>query len=174
MNRFDWGKYLAIALAMVFLLNGGGQLLAQEASVGATTQAAESEQEDEFVMIEHPLAIMPFKTRGDEVEGMGEKISDLMFANLVVDPALFLIDREDLNEVLGVAELSLSGLVNPAEATQVGQLTGAKLLVTGSVFEVGDQLYLVAKVIGTETSRVVGASVKGDIWMKLSRNWVWK
>jgi len=43
----------------------------------------------------------------------------------------------------------------------VGQLTGAKVLVTGRVFKVDKELMLVAKVIGTETSRVYGEMVKG-------------
>jgi hypothetical protein len=59
--------------------------------------------------------------------------------------------------------LNLSGLVNPDQATKVGQLTGAKLLITGSVLQVDNSVYLVAKIIGTETSRVVGASVKGSV-----------
>jgi hypothetical protein len=54
-------------------------------------------------------------------------------------------------------------MVNPAQATQVGQLTGAKLLITGSVLQVGNNLYLVAKIIGTETTRVLGESVKGAV-----------
>jgi hypothetical protein len=35
------------------------------------------------------------------------------------------------------------------------------MLVTGSVVRADNSLYLVAKIIGTETSRVLGASVKG-------------
>ncbi len=35
--------------------------------------------------------------------------------------------------------------------------------MTGSVLQVGDKLYLVAKLIGTETTRVLGASVKGPL-----------
>ena len=58
-------------------------------------------------------------------------------------------------------ELNLSGAIKPGEATRVGQLTGAKLLITGSVVQVDKSIYLVAKVIGTETSRVAGASVRG-------------
>jgi hypothetical protein len=59
--------------------------------------------------------------------------------------------------------LNVSGLVDPATATKVGQLTGAKILVTGSVLQVDTSLYVIAKVIGTETSRVLGASVKGGV-----------
>ena len=121
------------------------------------------DQEIDFGMLEHPLAIIPFKTRGKGVEGMGEKVTDLMFANLAINPALQLVDREDLDAVLTEAELNLSGLVNPAEAIQIGKLSGAKVLITGSIFQVDQKLYVVCKIIGTETTRVVGASAKGDI-----------
>ena len=37
----------------------------------------------------------------------------------------------------------------------------AKVLVTGSVIDADQSVYLVARIIGTETSRVLGESVKG-------------
>ena len=119
--------------------------------------------ENEQATIVNPIAIFAFQERGDEVKGMGSKVTDLMFANLVANPDIFLVDREDLKKLTEEQELNLSGIINPAQATQVGQLTGAKILVTGSVMLVGEKLYVVAKIIGTETSRVVGESVKGNV-----------
>jgi hypothetical protein len=66
-----------------------------------------------------------------------------------------------MKKVLAEAELSLSGAVKPGEATMVGQLTGAKILITGSVVHIDRRVYLVAKLIGTDTTRVLGASVDG-------------
>ena len=109
----------------------------------------------------YPVAILAFQERGDEVEGYASKVTDLLFANMASDPRLFLVDREDLGKQLIEQELSLSGLVRPDQAVQVGNLTGAKVLVTGSVLQVDTTLYLVGKIIGTETSRVVGVSAKG-------------
>ncbi len=109
----------------------------------------------------YPVAVLPFSERGREVAEQGQQVTDLMFANLVVNPELFLVDREDLETVLKEQELSLSGAVKSDEAVQVGRLTGAKVLVTGSVLQVGSSRYVIAKIIGTETSRVLGASVKG-------------
>jgi TolB-like protein len=109
----------------------------------------------------YPTAIFPFQERGSGATGMGEKISDILFASLSASPQIHLVDRADLKKVLEEQHLNLSGMVNPGQATQVGHLTGAKILVTGSVFEADKSLYLVAKIIGTETSRVLGASVKG-------------
>lgn len=110
----------------------------------------------------YPTAILPFQERGHEVKGQGVKISDLLGAFLDADPQLYLLFREDLDKLLGEAEVNLSGMVDPNQAIKVGQLTGARILVTGSVMQVGNKTYLVAKIIGTETSRVLGKSVKGD------------
>ena len=111
----------------------------------------------------YPTAVLGFQERGEDVKDMGGKVTDLLTAKLLARPEMFLVDREDMKKVLEELGLNLSGVVKPAEATRVGQLTGAKLLVTGSVVEIDTNLYLVAKIIGTETSHVHGASVKGKI-----------
>jgi TolB-like protein len=110
-----------------------------------------------------PVAILPFQERGRDAAELGPQVTDLLFAKLVVNPDMYLVEREDINKLLEEKELNLSGLVNPGQAVQVGYLTGAKIIVTGSVVIAGDSQYLVAKIIGTETSRVLGASAKGRI-----------
>ncbi len=133
------------------------------ALLSALAEAQEKKEDEKSVSAVYPLAIFPFAERGKEVSELGQKVSDLVFANLVANPELFLVDREDLTKIIQELELSQSALVNPREANRVGYLTGAKILVTGSVLQVGEKMYLIAKVIGTETSRVVGASVKGNV-----------
>jgi TolB-like protein len=111
----------------------------------------------------YPAAILPFQERGAEVHSLGSQVTDLLFVSLVANPKIYLVDREDLDKVLKEQELNLSGLIKPSEATRVGQITGAKVLITGSVLQVDNKMYLVAKIIGTETTRVVGASVSGSV-----------
>lgn len=111
----------------------------------------------------YPTALLPFQERGSDVAEYGGKITDLLFARLAADPDLYLVEREDLQKVLDELKLNLSGMVKPGEAVQVSQLTGARILVTGSVIQVDKSIYVVAKIIGTETTRVLGASVKGDV-----------
>lgn len=124
-------------------------------------QGKKKDADEEFAV--YPVAILPFQERGRDAAELGPQVTDLLFASLVVNPDLYLVDREDITKLFEEQELNLSGLVNPAEATQVGYLTGAKIIVTGSVLIVGDKLYVVAKIIGTETSRVLGASAKGKV-----------
>ncbi|MEI6166269.1 MAG: CsgG/HfaB family protein [bacterium] len=109
----------------------------------------------------YPTAIFAFEERGAGVKDYGAKVSDILFAKLVTNPDLYLVDRQDLRKTLDEHELNMSGMVSPDQAVKVGKLTGAKILVTGSIIEADKTMYLVAKIIGTETSRVLGESVKG-------------
>ncbi len=109
----------------------------------------------------YTVAVFPFVERNASVKGMGGQVSDLVFAGLAGNPAIWLVEREEMQKILDESELNLSGVVGPNEAIQIGQLTGARIIVTGSIFVVNDKTYIVAKVIGTETSRVLGKSVSG-------------
>src|SRR5204862_1955848 len=84
-------------------------------------------------------------------------------ANLSAEPQIITVERAELEKVLGEQELGLSGTVSPDTAAKLGHLTGAKVLVTGRVFKADKELILVAKIIGTETSRVYGELVKGGL-----------
>ena len=107
------------------------------------------------------VAVFDFASQDESVKRPRPKIAALINANLSAEPNLVTVERADLEKVLGEQEMGLSGTVAPDSAAKIGQLTGAKVLVTGRVFQAGDELILVAKIIGTETSRVYGEMVKG-------------
>jgi hypothetical protein len=107
------------------------------------------------------VAVFDFDSPDDAVRGLGPKIATLVGADLSAEPDLILVERAELEKALGEQELGLSGTVTPDSAAKVGNLTGAKILVTGRVFAVDNQTIIVAKVIGTETSRVYGEVVNG-------------
>ncbi|MEI7935579.1 MAG: CsgG/HfaB family protein [Verrucomicrobiota bacterium] len=107
------------------------------------------------------VAIFDFESKSDAVWDLGPKVAALLNANLSADPQIITVERAELEKVLGEQELGLSGTVSPDTAAKVGHLTGAKVLVTGRVFKADKELVIVAKIIGTETSRVYGELVKG-------------
>ncbi len=131
-------------------------------------QAQVEPSKAESVPVVYPAAILSFHERGAGVKGYGSTAADVLFAALVANPELMLVDREDMDKTLSEQELNLSGMVSPGDAIKIGNLIGAKILITGSVIEADRSLYLVAKIIGTETSRVLGASVKGESGDELS------
>jgi hypothetical protein len=107
------------------------------------------------------VAILDFESRDEAVRDLGPKVATLINANLSAEPQIITVERTELEKVLGEQELGLSGTVSPDTAAKVGHLTGAKVLVTGRIFKADKDLIIVAKIIGTETSRVYGELVKG-------------
>jgi hypothetical protein len=107
------------------------------------------------------IAVFDFESKDEAVRDLGPKVSALVNANLSADPQLITVERAELEKALGEQELGLSGTVSTESAARVGNLTGAKVLVTGRVMKIDNDLTLVAKIIGTETSRVYGEIVNG-------------
>ena len=84
------------------------------------------------------------------------KVNALLGAFLSAQPSLAMVERAELTKAVGEFELGNSGTVSPETAAKIGYLTGAKVLITGKVFSVDSQLFLVSKIIGAETGRVFG------------------
>lgn len=107
------------------------------------------------------VAVFDFESKDEAVRDLGPKVATLVNAALSAEPSVITVERAELEKALGEQELGLSGTVSSETAAKVGHLTGAKVLVTGRVFKVEKETMIVAKVIGTETSRVYGEMVKG-------------
>jgi hypothetical protein len=106
------------------------------------------------------VAVFDFECRDELLGDAGPQAALLLNALLSAESDLLLVERAELEKVLGEQALGVSGTVSNESAAKVGHLTGAKVLVTGRVFRAGKETVLVAKIIGTETSRVFGEMVK--------------
>lgn len=107
------------------------------------------------------VAVFDFESKGEGIRDLGSQVATLMNANLSANPKFITVERTELEKVLSEQELGLSGTISPDSAAKVGQLTGAEVLITGRVFQAGDQTIIVAKVISSETGRVYGEIVQG-------------
>jgi hypothetical protein len=107
------------------------------------------------------VAIFNFESPDESMRDLGQKVSAMINAQLSADPRIITVERAELEKALGEQEMGLSGTISPDSAAKIGNLTGAKVLVTGKVFKIDRELALTTKIIGTETSRVYGEMVKG-------------
>jgi hypothetical protein len=53
----------------------------------------------------------------------------------IKDPFLRIVDRDDIDKILEEQRFSLSGMINEQTATRVGELIGAKALMTGKLLD---------------------------------------
>ena len=140
-------KPLSLTLALLGVLLAG--LPAQETESKSATAAPPQIQ----------AAVFDFSEGADSLKGQGETLGKLLNAALSTKDGIYLVERAELDKILSEQELSLSGATDDTTAVKIGKLCGAQVLITGRMFEVGDQTHLVAKIMSAETSRVYGSTV---------------
>lgn len=105
------------------------------------------------------VAVLPFDVSGQELKDVGPEVTLLVNTYLSDKEGINLVERAQLDKAISEMGVGLSGVVSPETAAKIGQVVGAKILITGRVFAIQNELFLVAKIIGTETSQVFGESV---------------
>ncbi len=107
------------------------------------------------------LAVLDFAVDAPNGNEIGQQIAEVITISLS-GGQFEIVDRSTLAETLKEQELTLTGLVNTDHAVKAGRLVGAEIIVVGKAFTMGKNLFLTAKIIGTETSRLDGDMIKGD------------
>jgi TolB-like protein len=109
------------------------------------------------------VAVYDFAATDKTTASYASKVTAFVTADLTLETNLVMLARADLSQALSEQAFGISGLVSSDAAAKIGQLTGAKVLVTGQVIRtVGGHVVLVASIIGTETGRLYAAKVEGD------------
>jgi len=107
----------------------------------------------------YTVAVLAFEASGQELKDVAPEVTLLINTYLSSKEGVALVEREQMDKAISEMGIGISGTVRPETAAQIGQMTGAKILITGRVFAIQNELFLVAKIIGTETSQVFGESV---------------
>lgn len=107
------------------------------------------------------VSVFDFETAADLPEGLGSEIADMVNAYLSAHPNLKMVERTEMQKILAELGLSGTGNVDQEQAVRIGRIVGAEILVTGRVFPIDGEMVIVARIIGTETTRVFGKVVKG-------------
>ena len=127
-----WKLYWSMAAAGIALVG----LTGCATSTGSTAHFGRSgSQANVFVTPEHravqTVAVLPFRAA---TELIGASVSDMFVTEILRTGRYDLIERSQLEGVLGEAEVALSGLTT-GQAAQLGQMAGADAVIIGTVSE---------------------------------------
>jgi len=109
------------------------------------------------------VAVFDFETKDKAVGDLGEKIGDLLTVFLSGKEGLQLVERNQIRKMIEEMELGASGIVAPEQATRIGGMLGAQVLITGRAFVVNEKLYITGRAISVETSRLNAQLAKGEL-----------
>ncbi len=105
------------------------------------------------------VAVTDFPDLQGVTSDLGRYIAERLTTRLSQNPRFSVIERRRLGQVLGELKFSMSDLVDPNKAKQLGKMLGVEALVVGSVSDLGNQVDVDARIIEVETSRMLpGAS----------------
>jgi TolB-like protein len=102
------------------------------------------------------IAILPFlnNMKKLEYEGIGLFESEALATALARQGNIAVVERAQLQKVVGELKLGTTGAVDNATAAQIGKLHGANYLMLGSYSIMGNKVQIVAKFVTTETGEV--------------------
>jgi hypothetical protein len=114
------------------------------------------------------VAIINFESNAPGNPELGQQLGDILTARMSIYDQFQLVERKKLEELLKEPQLNLTGMVDPDQAIKIGKMLGARIMVFGRAFPVDKDLYIAAKIVGTETGQVKGVIAKGKLEGNLS------
>ncbi len=106
------------------------------------------------------VAVADFPDLQGATSDFGRFVASRLTTRLAQDRRFFVIERQRLGQVLAELKFSMSDLVDPTKAKQLGRMVGVEGIVVGTVSDLGNQVDIDARLIEIETNRMLlGASV---------------
>jgi len=114
------------------------------------------------------LAVLPFQDNGfahsSATLGLGQTLAGRIVDHLATQPGITVVDRDEIEKVLGELALSSRGLTEAEGRLQMGRLLGAQYLIVGGYMVIGGQLRIDGRMIEVERGLVAStSSLEGSI-----------
>ena len=107
------------------------------------------------------IAVLPFdvaQLTGESGAGLNFGLQQILATELGANPALRMIDRRALNDVMREIDLHGSGRVDSETAARIGRIVGARYMIGNSYFDNAGHVRLDARIIDVETTEVINAA----------------
>lgn len=84
------------------------------------------------------IAVLEFEDKTEHGKGkLSEIVTDILITELVGSERFIVVERTKIKKILKEQKTSVSGIVDPATAVEIGRLMGVNAVVIGSVSEFG-------------------------------------
>lgn len=109
------------------------------------------------------IAVLPFYNGGsigpdrEDLDAWQVGLQQMLITELSENPALRVVERSRLRELLDELELGRSDRVDPQTAARIGRLVGARYVITGVFMDVSGNVRMDARIVDGETSEILRA-----------------
>jgi TolB-like protein len=100
------------------------------------------------------VAVVEFADLQGNVTDFGRFLAEELITRLYDAGKFRVIERQQLNKIIAEQKLSLTGVVDPASAKQLGKILGVEAIVSGTVTNLAQSVRVNARLISTETGEI--------------------
>src|SRR5690606_33157071 len=107
------------------------------------------------------IAVLPFENGGvigpdkEDFEPLTVGIQQMLLTELAQNPAVRIVERRILRDLIAEQDLGASGRVDPQTAARIGRLVGARYVVKGVFMDVMGTFRLDGHIVDVETSEII-------------------
>ena len=129
----------------------------------AAPAVAESVSEEIANPKEIPVAIASFSSAANvrDADTVRRALSDGLINALSQSAGIRVVERERIAEALQDLRMISEGMIDQSTAVRLGNMVGARVIVTGNILQMDDELVITARLINTETSELVATRANG-------------
>jgi len=150
-----------IALAFGALILGAAGARAQQA---AATPAAAQQQDTRPGIAVLDFDVSSVTSDHETYDALGRGLAAMTLSELTANPAIRVVERTQLQQILNEQNLGHEGRVDPGTLSRIGKLIGAKYMVTGTLINIAGNLRIDTRIFDVETSEILKTeSVRGKM-----------
>lgn len=156
-------KKFSVIWTIVFLLLGNSGAVADEYEkiVKAVTKGVQLSDKTK-------IAVLPFSYLNGRRTNSGLVVSERLTTALVNLGKFSIVERTLIEKILSEQKLALTGVVSDASAQKVGKLSGAGIILSGSISDLkGGRMEVNVRLIETESGKILSSARQ-----KLEKDWV--
>jgi len=106
------------------------------------------------------VAVVEFADLEGNVTNFGRFLAEELITRLHETEKFKVIERQLLNQVIKEQKLTLTGIVDPNSAKQLGRVLGVDAIVSGSITDLGKTARVNARLISTETGEIFAVAAR--------------
>ena len=100
------------------------------------------------------IAVVQFTDLDGNVTDFGKYLAEELITRLFQTKKFKVIERQLLNKIIAEQKLSLTGMIDPTSAKQLGKLLGVDAVCSGTITDLAQSLRVNARLINTETGEI--------------------
>jgi len=106
------------------------------------------------------LAVLDLKDGGSmgpdvqDLSNLGAGLAMMLTTEMMRNPRTSMVERDQIKQLIAEQGLTLSGMIDPATAIEVGKLVGAEYMLFGTYTDIMSRLRIDVRVVEVETGRL--------------------